>query len=152
MTVRHGTISDFVLKLSDLSLVLVTLGVMIVVRYAPGEDPTFVVDYLSERVKVANAILGFLLLLSWYAAFTSQRLYTSHRLSSFADELTRISRAVMISSAALLVAAQLGNWPTINALTVAGFCGVSFVVIALMRLGLRINLRRLRAAVITLSR
>ncbi len=71
MTVRHGTISDFVLKLSDLSLVLVSLGVMIVVRYSPGQDPSFVIDYLSERVKVANAILGFLLLLSWYAAFTS---------------------------------------------------------------------------------
>jgi len=145
MTVRHGTISDFVLKLSDLSLVLVSLAVIIVLRYAPGQDPTFVIDYLSERVKVANALLGFVLLLSWYAAFASQRLYTSHRLSSFGDELKEIARAVMISSAALLVAAQLGNWPTINALTVAGFSVFSFVVIAAMRLALRANLRRLRA-------
>jgi exopolysaccharide biosynthesis polyprenyl glycosylphosphotransferase len=145
MTVRHATISDFVLKLSDLSLVLGSLAVIIVLRYAPGQNPDFVIDYLFERVKVANAILGFLLLLSWYAAFTSQRLYTSHRLSSIGDELKEIARAVMISSAALLVAAQLGNWPTINTVTVAAFSIVSFIVIAVMRLALRANLRRLRA-------
>ena len=145
MTVRHGSISDFLLKVSDLALVLVSLGVTIVYRYAPGHNPTFVIDYLSERVKVLNAILGFMLLLSWYAAFTSQRLYTSHRLSSIGDEMKEIGRAVLISSAALLVAAQIGNWPTINIFTVAEFSVVSFVVIAAMRLALRANLRRLRA-------
>ena len=65
MTARHGSISDFFLKLSDLSLLLIALGVTIVYRYAPSENPTFVLDYLSERVKVTNAILGFGLLLTW---------------------------------------------------------------------------------------
>ena len=145
MVARHGSISDFFLKLSDLSLVLISLGLTIVYRYSPAQNPTFVIDYLSQRVKVANAILGFALLLSWYAAFAAQGLYVSHRLSSMAGELKEITSAVMISSAALLVAAQLGNWPTINAITVAEFSLFTFTLIAGVRFALRLNLRRLRA-------
>ena len=145
MVARNGSISDFFLKLSDLSLVLISLGLVIVYRYSPAQNPTFVIDYLSQRVKVANAILGFALLLSWYAAFAAQGLYVSHRLSSMAEELKEITRAVMISSAALLVAAQLGNWLTINAITVAEFSLSAFTLIACVRLALRLNLRRLRA-------
>ena len=144
MTVRHGSISDFCLKLSDLSLVLISLGLTIVYRYSPAKNPTFVIDYLSQRVKVANAILGFLLLLSWYAAFAAQGLYVSHRLSSMGEELKEITRAVLISSGALLVAAQLGNWPTINVVTVAEFSLLALTLIGFIRLGLRLNLRRLR--------
>jgi len=145
MVARHGSISDFCLKLSDLSLVLISLGLTIVYRYSPAQNPTFVIDYLSQRVKVANAILGFSLLLSWYAAFAAQGLYVSHRLSSMAEELKEITTAVMISSGALLVAAQLGNWPTINAITVAEFSLLAFTLIACVRFALRLNLRRLRA-------
>jgi exopolysaccharide biosynthesis polyprenyl glycosylphosphotransferase len=145
MVARHGSISDFFLKVSDLSLVLISLGLTIVYRYSPAQNPTFVIDYLSQRVKVANAILGFALLLSWYGAFATQGLYVSHRLSSMAEELKEITRAVMISSAALLVAAQLGNWLTINAITVAEFSLLAFTLIACVRLALRLNLRRLRA-------
>lgn len=144
MTARHGSISNFVLKLSDLALLLISLGLTIVYRYSPDEDPAFVIDYLSERVKVTNAILGFLLLLAWYTAFATQRLYVSHRLSKIGDEFKEIGRAVLISSAALLVAASLGRWPTINVLTVTIFAFLSFVLIGGMRLGLRLNLRRLR--------
>jgi exopolysaccharide biosynthesis polyprenyl glycosylphosphotransferase len=145
MVSRHGTISDFCLKLSDISLVMISLALTIVYRYSPAQNPTFVIDYLSQRVKVANAILGFALLLSWYAAFAAQGLYVSHRLSSMAAELREISRAVMISSGALLVAAQLGKWPTINAVTVAEFSFVTFTLIACVRVALRWNLRRVRA-------
>jgi exopolysaccharide biosynthesis polyprenyl glycosylphosphotransferase len=145
MVARHGSISDFCLKLSDLSLVLISLGLTIVYRYSPAQNPTFVIDYLSQRVRVANAILGFALLLSWYAAFAAQGLYVSHRLSSMAEELKEITTAVMISSGALLVAAQLGSWPTINAITVAEFSLLAFALIACVRFALRLNLRRLRA-------
>jgi exopolysaccharide biosynthesis polyprenyl glycosylphosphotransferase len=145
MVARHGSISDFCLKLSDLSLVLISLGLTIVYRYSPAQNPTFVIDYLSQRVRVANAILGFALLLSWYAAFAAQGLYVSHRLSSMAEELKEITTAVMISSGALLVAAQLGSWPTINAITVAEFSLLAFTLIACVRFALRLNLRRLRA-------
>jgi len=144
MTVRHGSISDFFLKLSDLSLLLISLGGTIVYRYSPEQNPGFVFDYLSQRVKVANAILGFLLILSWYAAFAGQRLYVSHRLSSLGQELKKIARAVVISAVGLLVVAQLGRWPTINPLTVTVFGVLSFALIGCMRVMLRHNLRRLR--------
>src|SRR5213080_1823513 len=94
MTARHGSITDFVLKLSDLALLTASLGLTIVYRYAPSQNPTFVIDYLSERVKVTNAILGFILLLSWYAAFAAQGLYVSHRLNSQSKELFEIARAI----------------------------------------------------------
>ena len=145
MTVRHGAISDFFLKLSDLSLLVMSLGMTIVYRYSPTDSPAFVIDYLSERIKVANAILGFLLLTTWHAALATQNLYVSHRLQSLRGELKEIARAIVICSAALLIAAQLGKWPTINAATVAGFGFLSLTLVITVRLGLRLNLRRLRA-------
>jgi len=144
MITRHGTISDFCLKVSDLSLLVVSLGVVVVFRFAPAENPTFVVDYLSERVKVTNAILGALLLFSWYAAFAAQGLYVSHRLTSRTKEVIEIARAIAICAVALLVAAQIGRWPTISLRTIAGFALLSFAVIVSLRLALRYNLRRLR--------
>ena len=130
--------------MSDLSLLLTSLGVVVVFRFAPGENPTFVVDYLSERVKVTNAILGALLLFSWYAAFAAQGLYVSHRLTSRTKEVIEVARAIAICAVALLVAAQLGRWPTISLRTIAGFALLSFAVIVSLRLALRYNLRRLR--------
>jgi exopolysaccharide biosynthesis polyprenyl glycosylphosphotransferase len=115
-----------------------------VFRYSPSPNPTFVVDYLSERVKVTNAILGMLLLLSWYAAFAAQGLYTSHRLGSRTREVIEIARAVAICSVALMVAASIGQWATIGLRTVAGFGLMSFVLTSGVRLALRYNLRRLR--------
>jgi len=142
---RNATISDFCLKLSDLSLLVVSLGLVIVFRYSPTPNPDFAVDYFSQRVKVGNAVLGALLLLSWYAAFAAQGLYVSHRLSSRTKELTEIARAVAFSAIGLLVASQLGHWPTINFRTVAGFAIASFGLVAGVRMALRYNLSRLRA-------
>jgi len=145
MTARTGSLSNFFLKLSDLSLLLVALSAAIVLRYSPADNPGFVVDYLSQRIKVTNAILGVLLIISWHAAFAAQPLYVSHRLSPLRNELKEVARAVLIASVALLVAANLGGWPTINAGTVAIFGAFSLAVIAAMRIALRLNLRRLRA-------
>src|SRR5437762_2361717 len=144
MITRHGTISDFFLKLGDLSLLVMSLGLVIVLRFSSAQNPTFLVDYLSERVKVANAILGAVLIVSWYAAFAAQGLYVSHRLNSLTKELREIARAISICAVSLLVAGQLGHWPTISLRTIAGFALVSFAVISSVRLALRYNLRRLR--------
>lgn len=144
MTDRNGSLSNYFLKFSDLSLLLLSLGLAITYRYAPGQDPTFVVDYLSERIKVTNALLGCGLVISWYACFAFQGLYVSHRLRPMRFELREIGRAVVISSVLLLVGANLGNWPTINIPTVASFGIVSFTLIAAGRFALRANLRRLR--------
>jgi exopolysaccharide biosynthesis polyprenyl glycosylphosphotransferase len=144
MTDRNGSLSNFFLKLSDLSLLLVSLGLTIVYRYSPAANPGFVIDYLSERIKVTNALLGFTLVISWHTAFAVQGLYVSHRLRPLHLEVREISRAILISSLTLLVAANLGGWPTIDMRTVAMFGLVSFTLIGSMRLVLRLNLRRLR--------
>jgi len=144
MISRNGTISDFCLKLNDLSLLVLSLGIVIVFRYSPSSSPTFVVDYLSQRVKVTNAMLGLVLLLSWYAAFAAQGLYTSHRLGSRTKELIEVARAVAICSVALLVAAAIGNWPTIGLRTIGSFGLVAFVIVSGVRIALRYNLRWLR--------
>jgi len=144
MTDRNGSLSNFFLKFSDLSLLLVSLGLTIVHRYSPAENPDFVIDYLSERIKVTNALLGVGLVISWHIAFAVQGLYVSHRLRPLRLELKEIGRAVLFSSLALLVGGNLGSWPTINWRTVAMFGLVSFGLIGGMRLVLRLNLRRLR--------
>jgi exopolysaccharide biosynthesis polyprenyl glycosylphosphotransferase len=144
MTDRNGSLSNYFLKLSDLSLVLLSLGLTIVYRYAPSQNPGFVVDYLSERIKVTNALLGFGLLFSWHAAFAVQGLYISHRLRPLRLELKEVGRAVLISSVLLLVGANVGSWPTINVRTVATFGILSFLFIGAGRFFLRANLRRLR--------
>src|SRR5260370_13459697 len=144
MTTRHGALSDFFLRLSDVSLVLASLGLTIVYRFSPAENPGFVFDFLSERIKVTNAIFGGLLLACWHGAFAAQGLYVSHRLSTLKQEVREVGRAIAISAAALLVAAQLGHWRTINFRTVAIFSALSFLLIGGMRIALRLNLRRLR--------
>ena len=144
MTDRNGSLSNAFLKLSDLSLLLISLGLTIVHRYSPAENPDFVIDYLSERIKVTNALLGVCLVISWHIAFALQGLYVSHRLRPLRLELKEIGRAVLFSSLALLVGANLGSWPTINLRTVAMFGLASFGLIGGMRLVLRLNLRRLR--------
>jgi exopolysaccharide biosynthesis polyprenyl glycosylphosphotransferase len=144
MTDHNGSLSNYFLKLSDLSLLLFALALAIVYRYAPGQNPTFVVDYLSERIKVTNALLGFGLLFSWHAAFAVQGLYVSHRLRPLRLELKEVGRAVLISSVLLLVGANVGTWPTINVRTVATFGVLSFLLIGAGRFSLRANLRRLR--------
>jgi len=144
MTDHNGSLSNLFLKLSDLSLLLVSLGLTIFERYSPGKNPTFVVDYLSNRIKITNALLGIGLLISWHAAFAVQGLYVSHRLRAIRLELKEIGRAVVISSVLLLVAANVGKWPTINILTVGLFGLMSFTLIGAGRFFLRLNLRRLR--------
>lgn len=144
MTNRSGSLSNFFLKVSDLGLLLVSLGLTIMHRYSPAENPDFVIAYLSERIKVTNALLGVGLVISWRIAFAVQGLYVSHRLRPLGLELKEIGRAVLFSSMTLLVGANLGSWPTINLRTVAMFGLVSFALIGSMRVVLRLNLRRLR--------
>jgi len=144
MTDRNGSLSNFFLKLSDVSLLLISLALTIVHRYSPAENPDFVVSYLSERIRVTNALLGLGLVISWHIAFAVQGLYVSHRLRPLGLELKEIGRAVLIASVTLLVAANFGSWPTINVRTVVMFGLMSGALIGGMRLALRSNLRRLR--------
>jgi len=144
MTARYGALSNFFLKVSDLTLVLCALALTIVLRYSPTHNVGFAFDYLSERIKISNALLGIALLITWHLAFAVQGLYLSHRFASQRKELKEIAQAVLFCSAVLLIGAQAGSWPTINFVTVALFAVISFVFVAAMRMLLRLNLRRLR--------
>jgi len=145
MTQRYGALSNFFLKVSDLALVVCSLALTIVFRYSPTHHNVgFAFDYLSERIKVSNALLGVALLITWHLAFAVQGLYLSHRFASQRKELKEVAQAIVFCSGVLLVAAQTGHWPTINVVTVLIFAFVSFSFIAGMRLLLRLNLRRLR--------
>ena len=97
MTARYGQLANFFLKMSDLVLMLSALLLAIVINYAPsGESsvPAYTVDFLSTRIKLGNALLGGLLIVVWYIAFELQGLYRSHRLTTCADEMKEIGRAV----------------------------------------------------------
>jgi exopolysaccharide biosynthesis polyprenyl glycosylphosphotransferase len=144
MTARYGALSNFFLKVTDLLLVLCSLGLTIVFRYSPSHDVGFAFDYLSQRVKISNALLGIVLVVTWHLAFSVQGLYLSHRFASHQKELHEIGRATLFCSVVLLVAAQVGHWPTINLATVVIFAVVTFALISTTRVMLRLNLRRLR--------
>ena len=145
MTQRYGALSNFFLKVSDLALVLCALAVTIVFRYSPTHHNVgFAFSYLSERIKVSNALLGVALLITWHLAFAVQGLYLSHRFASQRKELKEVAQAIVFCCGVLLIAAQTGHWPTINFVTVLIFAVISFVFVAEMRLLLRLNLRRIR--------
>jgi exopolysaccharide biosynthesis polyprenyl glycosylphosphotransferase len=147
MTARYGQLGNFVLKMSDLALMLLALWIAIVINYAPSDQlsvPAYALDFLSSRIKVGNALLGGLLLVIWYIAFELQGLYRSHRLSTFTDEIKEIVRAVCAASVALLIVAQIGSWHTLNFWTTSCVAAIAIALISGMRLLVRLNLRRLR--------
>ena len=147
MTARYGQLANFFLKMSDLVLMLSALLLAIVINYAPSGEPSvpaYAVDFLSTRIKLGNALLAGLLLVIWYIAFELQGLYRSHRLTTFADEMKEIGRAVFAASVALLIVAQIGRWETVNFKTTLYVAAIAILLIAGMRVLLRLNLRRLR--------
>lgn len=146
MIARYGQLANLFLKVSDLLLMLCALSLAIVINYAEASVTfsEYAIDFLSTRVKIANALLGAAMLLVWYVVFNLQGIYRSHRLSGFAEELKEIARAVFLASLMLLMVAQIGSWRTINLWTAAcvGLFGLALIVS--MRVLLRLNLRRLR--------
>jgi exopolysaccharide biosynthesis polyprenyl glycosylphosphotransferase len=147
MTSRYGQLANFVLKVTDLLLWVFALGLTIVINYQPATHlgvSDYTVDFLSTRIKIANALLLGLLLVVWYVAFNLQGLYRSHRLSSLWEEMTEVGRAVFFASVALLIVAQIGKWRTINFWTATCVGLVALTLIGGTRVLLRMNLRRLR--------
>ena len=147
MVARHGQITNAALRLTDLLLMLAALSIAIIINYAPEariSAPDYAVDFLSTRIKVANAILCGFMVTVWYVVFNIQGIYRSHRLSTLTDEIKEIGAAVVLSSFALLMVAHLGHWQTITlwTTTCVGILGFSMIVI--LRILLRLNLRRLR--------
>ena len=147
MIARYGQLANLFMKLSDLLLMFCALSLAIVLNYAPEARvpiSEYAIDFLSTRVKVANALLGAAMLLVWYIVFNLQGIYRSHRLSRFAEEVKEIGRAVFLASLMLLMVAQIGQWRTVTLWVAACVGMIGFVLIVTMRILLRLNLRRLR--------
>jgi len=135
------------MKVCDLTLMLSALALAIVVNYAPADQlpiSTYAIEFLSTRVKVANAILCGLMLVAWYLVFNLQGVYRSHRLSVFADELKEIASATFLATVILMIVAHAGRWQTITLWTASTVGIIGFVLLSCSRVLLRLNLRRLR--------
>ncbi|PYS72988.1 MAG: sugar transferase [Acidobacteria bacterium] len=148
MVARHGQITNAALRVSDLAAMLAALSLAILINYAPDANvstPDYAVDFLSTRVKVANALLCGLMVTVWYVLFNLQGVYRSHRLSTFREEIKEIAGAVALASSALLVFAHIGVWPTITLWTATCVAVIGFGLIVTLRVMLRLNLRRLRS-------
>lgn len=144
MTASYRKIYLLLLNLGDLILLIAALGLTIVLNYAPAKNAWFAVDFLSTRIKLSNAILGGLLLVVWHLALTGSGLYRLTRLRRRCEELCKIAQAVVIASLALLAAAQLGAWQTINLKSVFCFGVVSLMLVSSSRLGQQQILRAVR--------
>jgi exopolysaccharide biosynthesis polyprenyl glycosylphosphotransferase len=147
MVARHGQITNLALKVTDLLLMLGALSLSIVINYAPEAPipvPEYAVDFLSTRIKVANALLCGFMMIVWYILFNLQGVYRSHRLSNLLEELKEIGGAVVLGSVTLLMVAQIGRWQTITLWTASCVGLIAFGLIGAMRILLRLNLRRLR--------
>jgi exopolysaccharide biosynthesis polyprenyl glycosylphosphotransferase len=147
MTARYGQLANLASKVTDLLLMLVALGLTIVINYAPAAPlpvREYAVDFLSTRIKVGNALLCILLLVTWHLAFYFQGVYRSHRLSSLFEESAEVGRAIFFASASLLIVAQIGKWRTITIWTAVCVGLIAMLLVGASRLLLRLNLRRLR--------
>src|SRR3954453_15037592 len=147
MTDRYGQLANFTLKVTDLLLLLAALGLAILINYAPNAPlsvSAYALDFFHTRIKVGNALLGGVLMLTWYLTFYLQGLYRSHRLTGLRAELAEVARAIFFSTLALMSIAQIGQWRTITIRTAACVGFFAFFLIGGVRLLVRLNLRRLR--------
>ncbi len=130
---RHGQLSLLFLKTADMAMLLIALGTSIVINYAPIDKMSvsaYSLNFLSTRVKLGNALLCGLLLLVWHASFKVYGLYLSVRLGSLVELLSRVFKAIGVSSLLLFAVANVGGWDTLNVRTT-----LSFLVLALVLVG-----------------
>ncbi len=147
MTTTNGQLVTLTLKTADLLLLLFALLVTEVINYAPQSELNvlgYSVDFMSNRIKLSNAILCGLLLIVWHSFFNLRGLYRSHRLRGMREEFRQICQASALSAIALLMAAQLGDWNTINLWVVAGFWSFAVIFCSGIRFASRRSLRFLR--------
>ncbi len=122
------------LKLMDLSLLVIALGITIMLNYAKGNYAAYAIEFASDRIQVTNAILIGLLLFFWHQAFNLCGLYLLTRLHILSEEVREIAIAVLWSAGALLLVAQFGHWPTITVWEAISFALLSFMLVCGFRL------------------
>lgn len=147
MKTPQGQLSTLALKTTDLLLLLAALMLTEVITHAPESNLDVVgysVEFLTERVKLSNAVLCGSLLVVWHIFFNVRGLYHSHRLRGLHEEFKQIWQAAGLCALVLFIAAQLGGWKTIDLWTVAGFWSFAVVFCGGVRYVSRQFLRILR--------
>jgi exopolysaccharide biosynthesis polyprenyl glycosylphosphotransferase len=132
------------LKLMDLLLMTIALGLTITLNYAQTDYVSYALGFTSERITIPNALLIGLLLIVWHQALNVRGLYLLTRLHLLGEEIREIARAVFWGALALLLVAQLGRWPTITLWTSGQFGLLSFGLICGFRLAQQYALRWFR--------
>lgn len=110
------------------------LSLTIMLNYAEDNYGQYAITFVTDRVKVMNAVLIGLLLFVWHQAFSVHGLYLLTRLHLLGEEIREIGLAVLWCAGALLVVAQIGRWPTIKVWEAISFAFFSFVFICAFRL------------------
>jgi exopolysaccharide biosynthesis polyprenyl glycosylphosphotransferase len=118
----------------DLALMVVALGLTIVLNYAQDHYRAYAITFVTDRVKVTNAVLIGLLLFVWHQAFSLRGLYLLTRLHLLGEEVRELALAMLWCAGALLLVAQIGRWPTITVWEAGSFAVLSFVFICSFRL------------------
>ena len=121
----------------DLGLMLLALAVAIVMIYAPAGQSSvadYTEDFMVTRVKLSNAILCGVLLITWHFCFKAYGLYHSYRLRKIDAVIGAAVKGVGFCSLALLVAAQVGSWRTITLFTVVVFYIVALTFVSGLRM------------------
>ena len=122
------------LQCMDLLLMVAALSLTIMLNYAKDNYGQYAITFVTDRVKVTNAVLIGLLLFVWHQAFSVRGLYLLTRLHLLGEEVREIGLAVLWCAGALLLVAQLGRWPTIKVWEAISFAFFSFVFICAFRL------------------
>jgi exopolysaccharide biosynthesis polyprenyl glycosylphosphotransferase len=122
------------LQCVDLLLMVAALSLTIMLNYAEDNYRHYAITFVTDRVKVTNAVLIGVLLFVWHQAFSLRGLYVLTRLHILREEVREIGFAVLWCAGALLLIAQLGRWPTIKVWEAISFAGLSFLFICNFRL------------------
>ncbi len=122
------------LQCVDLLLMVAALSLTILLNYAKDNYQDYAITFVTDRVKVTNAVLIGVLLFVWHQAFSLRGLYVLTRLHILREEVREIGLAVLWCAGALLLVAQLGRWPTIKVWEALSFAGLSFLFICNFRL------------------
>ncbi|MFN0122434.1 MAG: sugar transferase [Blastocatellia bacterium] len=144
MPVAYRKLYLLFLKMLDLALLTAALGLTLTLVYARTDYLGYAMEFPHSRVRVLNAVLVAGLLVVWHQVFHLRGLYQLTRLRLPGEETREIAGAVCWNAVALLVAGQIGRWPTMTPLVTGLFALLGFLLVAGFRLGQQYGLRRAR--------
>jgi len=124
------------LKVFDLAVMLSALAQATVLVWG-GSHAVSIAEFFSMRVKVANLLLLFSLMILLHAVFSACGLYASHRLSSRTAEAIDISKATSLGALLLWGA----SWLFHIRMASGAFLVAFWILATLMLVGSRLVLR-----------